>query len=81
MHETGAENGGSRHPLPESHEARHEEIPEHLERDKGRGDDGQEEVRPTGTAVNPDGESYEIRRDQAEHQDRGQSSVEGADRD
>ncbi len=80
MHEQDAENRGSGHPLPESEEARHEEIPEHLEREKGLGDDGRAEVQPAGDPVNPDGGSYEIGRDQAEHQDRGQSSAEGADR-
>lgn len=74
------EDPGTGHPLPESAEARHEEIPEHLRREKGVGDDGQAEVQPAGDPVAPDGDSYEIRRDQAEHQDRGQSSVEGADR-
>lgn len=76
MHEQDAQG----HPLPESEEARHDEIPEHLEREKGRGDDGRAEVQPAGDPVTPDGESYALRRDQAEHQDRGQSSLEGADR-
>lgn len=46
-----------RHPLPGSDEARHKEIPEHLEREKGRGDDPVKVVQPDG-AVNPDGEPY-----------------------
>ena len=73
---------GSRHPLPGSDEARHNEIPEHLEREKGRGDDPPAVVQPSGDAVTPDGEPYpyddpsesdELATDQAEHQDRGQS--------
>ena len=48
---------GSGHPLPGSDEARHNEIPEHLERDKGRGDDPAAIVQPDA-AVNPDGEPY-----------------------
>ena len=49
--------GGSGHPLPASEEARHNEIPETLERKKGRGDDSAAAVQPDG-AVNPDGEPY-----------------------
>jgi hypothetical protein len=49
--------GGSGHPLPGSGEARHNEIPEELEREKGRGDDAAEIVQPDH-AVNPDGEPY-----------------------
>lgn len=80
------------HPLPDSDEARHDEIPEHMERDKGRGDDPQAAVQPQGEAVNPDGEPYrvgdpgrgpdlagdaeELASDQASHQDRGQSTAE-----
>ena len=48
---------GKGHPLPGSDEARHREVPEHLERDKGRGDDAKQVVQPDG-AVNPDGEPY-----------------------
>lgn len=47
-----------RHPLPESGEARHNEIPETDEREKGRGEDGSEVVQPIDPAVNPDGEPY-----------------------
>ena len=46
------------HPLPESDEARHKEVPEQIEREKGRGEEGQEVVQPTRPAVNPDGEPY-----------------------
>jgi hypothetical protein len=49
---------GSGHPVPESEEARHNEIPEHLEARKGEGDDGREAVQAT-KPVNPDGEPYE----------------------
>ena len=74
----------SGHPLPSSDEARHDEIPEHLEREKGHGDDSGPRVQPAGDAVTPDGESYrsgpepasdgdDLEADQAEHQDRGQT--------
>ena len=46
------------HPLPRSDEARHGEIPEHVERDKGRGDDPARVNRPAGEAVTPAGEPY-----------------------
>ena len=49
---------GKGHPLPESDEARHEEIPEALAESKGRGDEGREVVSPNPTGVNPDGEPY-----------------------
>lgn len=49
---------GSGHPLPGSGESRHDEIPEHLEREKGRGDDPAAVVQPSDEAVAPDGESY-----------------------
>ena len=49
--------GGSGHPLPGSGEARHNEIPETAEQEKGRGDDPAAIVQPDG-AVNPDGEPY-----------------------
>jgi len=45
------------HPLPGSDEARHREVPEHLEAEKGRGDDSKRVVQPD-SAVNPDGEPY-----------------------
>ena len=80
------------HPLPDSDEARHDEIPEHMEREKGRGDDPRAAVQPQGEAVNPDGEPYrvgdpgrapglagdaeEFASDQARHQDRGQSAAD-----
>ncbi|HEY0312608.1 MAG TPA: hypothetical protein VGC56_08950 [Allosphingosinicella sp.] len=46
------------HPLPDSDEARHNEIPEMLEEEKGRGDDSRPVVTPGRVAVNPDGEPY-----------------------
>jgi hypothetical protein len=49
---------GKGHPLPESGEARHGEIPETIEREKGRGEEGQDVVQPDPTGVNPDGERY-----------------------
>ena len=49
---------GSGHPLPESDEARHGEIPEGLEEAKGEGEDGKAAVQPDRPAVNPDGEPY-----------------------
>lgn len=47
-----------RHPLPASDEARHSEIPEPLEREKGAGDDDTAAVQPGSAPVNPDGEAY-----------------------
>lgn len=49
---------GKGHPLPESDEARHKEIPEDIAEEKGRGDEGKEVVTPHPTGVNPDGEPY-----------------------
>ena len=51
-------SGGKGHPLPESDEARHNEIPEDIAEEKGRGEDGREVVTPDPAAVNPDGERY-----------------------
>jgi len=80
---------GKGHPLPRSDEARHNEIPEHLEREKGCGDDPKAANQPAGEAVAPDGEPYrygrgddpqpagdDLAEDQAAHQDRGQSLAE-----
>jgi hypothetical protein len=50
--------GKPRHPLPESGEARHNEISESDEREKGRGEEGAGIVQPTDPAVNPDGKPY-----------------------
>ena len=49
---------GTGHPTPGSDEARHGEIPEGLEEEKGRGDDAKGVVQPGRDAVNPDGERY-----------------------
>ena len=49
---------GKGHPLPGSNEARHNEIPEHLAREKGRGDDPRPVIQPDMPAVAPDGEAY-----------------------
>jgi len=49
---------GKGHPLPASDEARHNEIPEPLEAEKGRGDDSKPVTTPGRVAVNPDGERY-----------------------
>jgi len=49
---------GTGHPLPRSGEARHGEIPEHLGREKGRGDDPAAVVQPEDDPVAPDGEHY-----------------------
>ena len=80
---------GKGHPLPRSDEARHDRIPEHLEAEKGRGDDSEAAVQPAGAAVAPDGVPYspgrgnqagaapdDLAADQAEHQDRGQSAAD-----
>lgn len=48
---------GKGHPLPASGEARHDEIPEGVERAKGRGQDPAE-ITPHPEGVNPDGEPY-----------------------
>lgn len=49
---------GEGHPLPESEEARRNEVPEGLEARKGDGDDGREAIQAT-QPVNPDGEPYQ----------------------
>lgn len=49
---------GKGHPLPASEEARHGEIPESLEQEKGEGDDAAAPADPTRTAVDPDGKPY-----------------------
>ena len=46
------------HPLPRSEEARHDRIPEHLETEKGVGDDAAEALQPARAPVAPDGEVY-----------------------
>jgi hypothetical protein len=49
---------GSGHPLPESKEARHGEVPEHLEEEKGKGEDGAEFATPHPEGVTPSGRPY-----------------------
>jgi hypothetical protein len=46
------------HPLPQSDEARHGEIPEGLEREKGFGEDGGDHAAPGRPAVDPEGRPY-----------------------
>jgi hypothetical protein len=60
-----SDTGGQGHPLPASDEARTDALPEHLLREKGKGDDREEATRPAGDAVAPDGESYPTGRDTA----------------
>ena len=55
---TGKE-GGAGHPLPASSEARETEIPEHLVREKGHGDDAAAPSDPSDERTAPDGERYE----------------------
>ncbi|HEX8654653.1 MAG TPA: hypothetical protein VF693_05465 [Allosphingosinicella sp.] len=49
---------GKGHPLPASGEARHNEIPESIEEEKGPGQDPTEITTPNPDGVNPDGETY-----------------------
>jgi len=55
-----ASDGGQGHPLPDSAEAREGEIPEHLVREKGHGDDAHAPASPAEERTAPDGEPYEI---------------------
>ncbi len=48
------------HPLPESAEARHGEIPERVEEAKGEGDEGKAAIQPTQPAAQPDGAPYRV---------------------
>ena len=59
------EKGKPSHPLPDSGEARHDEIPESVENRKGEGDDDFRIVQPRGPAVNPDGEPYGLGGDES----------------
>ena len=49
---------GKGHPLPASDEARHGEIPESLEEEKGIGDDARPATQPGEAPVAPDGRPY-----------------------
>jgi hypothetical protein len=51
------DDGGKGHPLPASTEARTTQVPEHMRREKGEGDDAPASAAP-GDAVGPDGETY-----------------------
>ena len=73
MNEPEKETG---HPLPHSAEAKTDQLPEHLVREKGLGEDSPEAVQPAGDPVKPDGESYALKQDQRVHQDRGQGWIE-----
>ena len=56
--------GGKGHPLPGSEEAREAEIPEHLVREKGHGDDAPAPAAASEARVAPDGARYEIGSDE-----------------
>jgi len=71
---------GSGHPLPASEEARTEDLPEHLVREKGQGDDAGEAVQRAGHPVDPDGKAYALERDRAAHEDQSRSFIENPDR-
>ena len=58
MDEKRPDKDSARHPLPRSDEARHDLIPEHLEREKGLGDDSAAPVQPAKAPVTPDGQPY-----------------------
>jgi len=58
MTDENDKHAGSGHPLPRSDEARHDLIPEHLETEKGLGDDAAEALQPSPEPVDPDGETY-----------------------
>jgi hypothetical protein len=49
---------GQGHPLPASDEARTDTLPEHLLREKGKGDDDASAIQPAADPVAPDGEAY-----------------------
>ena len=57
--EESAKQGGEGHPLPASEEAREDEIPEHLVREKGHGDDAEAPSDPSPERTTPDGAHYE----------------------
>jgi hypothetical protein len=67
LKETGmaddGDRGGQGHPLPASDEARTGTLPEHLLREKGKGEDEEDAARPADDAVAPDGERYPTARD------------------
>lgn len=55
-----AEDGGRGHPLPGSAEAREGEVPEHLVREKGHGDDARPAADPSDERTAPDGAPYRV---------------------
>ena len=57
----GRSEGGEGHPLPASAEAREDEIPEHLVREKGHGEDDEAPSDPDPKRVAPDGETYDAK--------------------
>jgi hypothetical protein len=57
-HPDQPDDDGNRHPLPASGEARHDEIPETLEREKGRGEECADAIQPSPDPVTPDGTPY-----------------------
>jgi len=59
-HSDAGHEGGKGHPLPDSAEAREDEIPEHLVREKGHGDDAHEPASSAEERTAPDGERYEV---------------------
>ena len=74
-------SGQKRHPLPASEEARDEEIPEHVELEKGLGDDTAAPARPAERPVAPDGAPYgEAAHDGKRNCSPRHVSVTGADR-
>ena len=58
----GIDGDGKRHPLPASGEARHDEIPETLEREKGRGEEDANVIQPSSIPVTPEGKPYGSKR-------------------
>ena len=58
--EDARKDGGQGHPLPDSAEAREDQIPEHLVREKGHGDDAHAPASLSEERVAPDGEHYQI---------------------
>jgi hypothetical protein len=55
---TGSKDAAKGHPLPDSAEAREDEIPEHLVREKGHGDDAHAPASPSAERTAPDGSHY-----------------------
>jgi hypothetical protein len=62
-HEDATKDGGQGHPLPDSAEAREDQIPEHLVREKGHGGDAHAPASASEERVAPEGKRYEVGRD------------------